>query len=79
VCDLSTSPAVDLAGARMFLTLHRELARRDIALRLVEARSSVRDILRLEGVEEKVGRIDRFRSLADVVEDFTLQKSPAPH
>jgi len=58
--------------------LHRELARRVIALCLVEARSSVRDILRLEGVEEKVGRIDRFRSLADVVDDFTLQKSPAP-
>src|SRR5215831_7976158 len=63
VCDLSTSPVVDLAGARMFLTLHRELARRGIAFRLVEARSSVRDILRLEGVEDKVGRIDRFRSL----------------
>jgi high affinity sulfate transporter 1 len=78
VCDLSTSPAVDLAGARMFLTLHRELARRGIALHLVEARSSVRDILRLEGVEEKVGRIDRFRSLADVVDDVTPQHSPAP-
>lgn len=69
VCDLSTSPAVDLAGARMFLNLHEELARRDIALRLVEARASVRDMLRLEGVEGKVGPIDRFRSLAEVVEN----------
>jgi len=67
VCDLSTSPVVDLAGARMFISLQDEMARRGIALRLVEARSSVRDMLRLEGVEEKVGRIDRTRSLADVV------------
>jgi MFS superfamily sulfate permease-like transporter len=67
-CDLSTSPAVDLAGARMFLSLHEELARRGIALRLVDARASVRDILRLEGVEAKVGRFDRARSLADVID-----------
>jgi MFS superfamily sulfate permease-like transporter len=70
IWDLSTSPAVDLAGARMVLALNEELSRRGITLRLVEARSSVRDILRLEGVEEKIGRIDRFRSLADVVADF---------
>ena len=35
VCDLSTSPAVDLAGARMFLDLHTELAKRGIILHLV--------------------------------------------
>jgi sulfate permease, SulP family len=70
VADLSTSPYLDLAGARMFLTLHGELARRGIALRLVEARASVRDMLRREGVEEKVGRIDRETSLADVVDSL---------
>jgi high affinity sulfate transporter 1 len=79
VCDLSTSPAVDLAGAGMLLTLQRELAKRDIAFRLVEARSSVRDILRLEGIEENVGPIDRFRSLSDVVEDFTLRHIQSRH
>jgi MFS superfamily sulfate permease-like transporter len=72
VWDLSTSPVVDLAGARLVLSLHEELARRNITLRLVEARSSVRDMLRLEGVEEKIGRIDRFKSLADVVDDPEL-------
>jgi MFS superfamily sulfate permease-like transporter len=70
ICDLSTSPNVDMAGARMFLTLHRELAKQEIALRLVEARSTVRDMLRAEGVEEKVGRIDRFTSLAHAIDDF---------
>lgn len=70
VCDLSTSPNIDLAGARMFLDLQAELARREIILRLVEARASVRDLLRLEGTEERVGTINRFAMLADVIEDF---------
>lgn len=70
VCDLSTSPTLDIAGARMLRNLHGELARRGIAFRLVEARSRVRDMLRLEGVEENVGTIDRFTSLAEAIEDF---------
>ena len=73
ICDLSTSPMIDIAGARMLRNLHGELARRDIAFRLVEARSSVRDMLRVEGVEEKTGRIDRFTSLAEAIEDFQNQ------
>jgi len=70
VCDLSTSPAVDLAGARMFLDLHTELAKRGIILRLVEAHASVRDLLRMEGTEDRVGRIDRFATVADALEYF---------
>ena len=58
----------------MLRNLHGELARRGIAFRLVEARSRVRDMLRVEGVEENVGRIDRFTSLAEAIEDF--QKQP---
>lgn len=73
LCDLSTSPQIDIAGARMLLNLHKELARRGIGFRLVEARASVRDLLRVEGVEEKVGRIDRFTSLAEAIEDFQNQ------
>jgi MFS superfamily sulfate permease-like transporter len=69
ICDLSTSPAMDMAGARMFLALHTELAKRGITFRLVEARSTVRDMLRVEGLEEKVGRIDRFTMLADAIAD----------
>jgi high affinity sulfate transporter 1 len=73
ICDLSTSPKVDMAGARMFLALHAELAKRGIAFRLVEAHAAVRDILRVEGVEEKVGRIDRFTSLAHAIDDFRAE------
>src|SRR5262249_5303658 len=67
VCDLSTSPTVDLAGAKMFLDLHTELAKRQMILRLVEAHASVRDLLRLEGAED---RVDRFKSVDDVIEHF---------
>jgi MFS superfamily sulfate permease-like transporter len=71
VCDLSTSPFVDMAGARMLLTLHAELAKRGIAFRLVEARAGVRDMLRLENVEETTGKVDRFTTLADALDDVT--------
>ena len=77
ICDLTTSPVVDMAGARMFIALHNELAKRGIAFRLVEARSKVRDMLRLEGVEEKVGRIDRFTMLADAIDSFAFKTKPS--
>lgn len=70
ICDLSTSPQVDVAGAEMLKNLHAELAKRGITFSLVEARASVRDMLRIEGVEDKVGRIDRFTTLADAIEVF---------
>jgi MFS superfamily sulfate permease-like transporter len=70
ICDLSTSPNIDLAGVRMLLELQTELAKRGVILRLVEAHASVRDLLRIEGAEERVGRIDRFETVADVIEHF---------
>ena len=70
ICDLSTSPNIDMAAARMLLTLHAELAKRGVTFLLVEARSGVRDMLRIEGVQEKVGRIDRFTMLAEAIDDF---------
>lgn len=76
-CDLSNAPYVDMAGARMLLGLGAELERRGIALRVVEARSSVRDMLRTEGVEGKYGRIDRATTLADVIDGFRLEGDTA--
>jgi MFS superfamily sulfate permease-like transporter len=70
ICDLSTSPYVDLAGAEMLAGLYDQLALVNVRLQIVEARSSVRDRLHAEGVEDKVGPIGRFRSLADAVDDF---------
>jgi high affinity sulfate transporter 1 len=70
VLDLSPSPYVDLAGARMLSKLHDELAARNAALRLAEARATVRDVLREEGLETKAGPISRYISVAEVVEMF---------
>ena len=78
ICDLSASPNIDMAGARFFLSLHSELTKLGIGLRVVEARSSVRDILRLEGVEEKVGRIDRFTTLADAIDSVQQDSTVNP-
>jgi high affinity sulfate transporter 1 len=75
VCDLSTSPNIDLAAAKMLLELQAELAKREIILRLVEAHASVRDLLRIEGAEERVGAINRFATVADVIEDFQKTKA----
>jgi high affinity sulfate transporter 1 len=63
VCDLSASPHVDLAGSRMLHQLHGELAHRGIALHIVGAHGRVRDLLRADGIGEKVGGLDRFATL----------------
>ena len=67
VLDLSTSPYVDVAGARMLARLHGELAAQGIGLRLVEAHGAVRDLLRSEEVDARVGDLSRRISLDEVV------------
>ena len=62
-CDLSAAPYLDLAGSRMLHELHAELASRAIGLRIIGARGSVRDLLRADGVEDKVGGLDRAATL----------------
>jgi MFS superfamily sulfate permease-like transporter len=68
--DLSTSPMVDLAGARMLAKLHEELQATGIRLRLVAAHAAVRDILRAEGLEERVGYFGRRITVADAIDEF---------
>jgi SulP family sulfate permease len=63
ICDLSASPYMDLAGSRMLRALHAELASRGISFRIIGARGLVRDLLRAEGLEDKVGRLDRTVTL----------------
>jgi sulfate permease, SulP family len=63
VCDLSAAPYVDLAGVRMLHELYAELTSQGIALRITGAHGSVRDLLRADGIEEKVERLDRAFTL----------------
>jgi MFS superfamily sulfate permease-like transporter len=67
VCDLSASPYIDLGGARMLHELHSELAARSIALRIVGARGRVRDLLRADDMDQKVGGLDRIMTLDALV------------
>jgi SulP family sulfate permease len=47
----------------MLHELHNELAARGIALRIVGAHGWVRDLLRADGVSEKVGGLNRVDTL----------------
>ena len=63
ICDLSASPYVDLGGSRMLHELHGELAARGAVLRIVGAHGWARDLLRADGIAEKVGGLDRVATL----------------
>jgi high affinity sulfate transporter 1 len=67
ICDLSASPYIDLAGSRMLHELADELRKREIKLRIVGARGSVRDLLRADGLGDKVGGIDRLLTIQDLL------------
>lgn len=67
VCDLSASPYIDLAGARMLHDLHDELASRHIALCIVGAHAQLRDLLRAEGLAEKTDSALWLRTLDSVL------------
>jgi sulfate permease, SulP family len=67
VCDLSAAPYLDLGGSRMLHELHAELAARSTTLRIVGAHGTSRDLLRAEGLEEKVGGLDRTATVESVL------------
>jgi sulfate permease, SulP family len=75
VLDLSAAAYVDMHAAHMLGGLAGELTVDGIRVQAVEARSTVRERLRSEGVDEKLGGIDRLTMVADVVEAFQKQKS----
>ena len=68
--DLSAAPLVDMHSAHMLGAVAGELTSRDIRVQVVEARASVRDRLRSEGVEQKLGGVNRFTTVADAVDAF---------
>jgi high affinity sulfate transporter 1 len=69
ICDLSAAPYLDLAGLRMLHDLHDELATRGTRLRIVGAHGTSRDRLRADGIEEKVGGLDRTATVASILLD----------
>jgi len=75
VLDLSATPYVDMHGAHMLEELADELKPSGANIQVVEARSSVRDRLRNEGVDDALGGVNRFTSVADAVELFQNQSA----
>lgn len=75
-CDLSASPYIDLAGARMLLDLHDELASRQITFCIVGAHAQLRELLRAEGLAEKTDSSEWLRTLDSVLsEDNVSERS----
>ena len=70
VLDLSAAPRVDMQSAYTLAAMANQLVENGIRLQAVEPRSSVRDRLRSEEVDRKLGGVNRFTMVADVVEHF---------
>ena len=78
VLDLSAAPRVDMQSALALGGLADELNARQIRFQAVEPRSSVRDRLRSEGVDIKLGGVNRFAMVIDVIEHFRSNESDRP-
>jgi high affinity sulfate transporter 1 len=77
VLDLSAAPIVDMQSAHTLASMADELTAMSIQFHAVEPRSSVRDRLRREGVDIKLGGVNRFTSVADVIDHFLSESEPS--
>ena len=77
VLDLSAAALVDMQSAYALASMADELTAHGIQFNAVEPRSSVRDRLRHEHVDGKLGGIDRFTTVADVIDHFLGEPSPS--
>jgi sulfate permease, SulP family len=69
IWDLSTSPYVDRAGAKMIKRLYQDLKSKGILFKIAEAHAEVRDMLRSEEIEHLLGHISRKVSVDELVKD----------
>jgi MFS superfamily sulfate permease-like transporter len=69
ILDFSAAPRVDVQSAEALAELANELSAEGIRVQAVEARASVRDRLRSVGADASLGGINRFRSVADALDD----------
>jgi MFS superfamily sulfate permease-like transporter len=70
VLDLSAAPYVDLQSAQSLAGMADDLRALGVRLQVVEARSAVRDRLNSEGLQERIGRVNRFVTVADALDQF---------
>ena len=77
VLDLSAAPLVDMQSAHTLASTADELGAIGIRFQAVEPRSSVRDRFRHESVDSKLGGVNRFTSVADVIDHFVGEPEPS--
>jgi len=73
IWDLSTSPYVDIAGAKLIKKLYLEFSSQGISLKIAEAHADVREMLRAEEIENMFGHISRKISIDDLVSESTIK------
>src|SRR5262249_42520860 len=78
VVDLSAAAHVDLQSVHTLAAMASELTAEGIRFQAVEPRSSVRDRLRHEGIDTKLGGINRFTTVADVIDHFQRDNHAPP-
>jgi len=78
VLDLSAAALVDMQSAYMLAGMADELTAGHIRFQAVEPRSSVRDRLRHEGVDSKLGSVNRFTTVADAIDHFQREHNISP-
>src|SRR5881394_1812333 len=77
IVDLSAAPLVDMQSAHTLAIMADELRAISIRFQAVEPRSSVRDRFRHEGVDSKLGGVNRFTSVADAIDHFVGESKPS--
>jgi sulfate permease, SulP family len=70
ILDLAAAPYVDVAGSKMLLNLAQSFQKESKKIRIVEALSNVREILRKQGLEEITGKISRTSTIAEAISEF---------
>jgi high affinity sulfate transporter 1 len=74
VLYLEATPILDITGADMLADIHRQLANRGIALKLAKATGPVRDVLRAEGFEDFMGKIEADATVSKVIKEWQQAK-----
>jgi SulP family sulfate permease len=75
VIDLSAAAYVDVQGAHNLASLAEDMRARGIEVHIVEARASVRERLRVEGVDNSLGGVNRFTTVPEAIHEFLSAKS----
>jgi sulfate permease, SulP family len=75
VLDLSTSPNIDLGGARMLGQLQEQLTKDGALLKLAEVHGSLRDLLQAEGLHTRIIGVERRLRTAALLETREHQAS----